>query len=308
MYRTEIIRTKTGAAKQWLVASADSPEDLLSKVEYSKTWAVDGNADCSSSGEGDGWAETRDLSHALELGRVGWAKGRKTMMRVLDDSNVIRRNIPHRSDGLDVGGSYPVVPLAIAGDPCCMVTHGMESTKTKPVVKLVVNVAVSGAVTAATIMTRGGAILSWVDGLEAEGFRCEIDVIESGLFRETTPNPLGVLYTVKVKRADEPLDIDRVAFWVCHPAIQRRIFFAAYERSPELGTMLGLSPVEGVTYRSPCDHLPEDVLGLHSVYFPSLLRNNPDYASPVAAVAAVERAVLLSLQVEDIDQFNEWAA
>src|SRR4029077_4430749 len=114
--------------------------------------------------------------------------------------------------------------------------------------KIVVNVAVSGAVTAATIMTRGGAILSWVDGLESEGFRCEIDVIESGLFRENTPKPLGVLFSVKVKRADEPLDIDRVSFWLAHPAIQRRLMFGLYERSPELGTMLGLSPGEAVTY------------------------------------------------------------
>ena len=299
MYRTELVNVAK-PRQNWLLVTAESPEDIFDKIESTKVWAFGGNADCSSHGEGDGWAETRDLSHALDVGRRGWAKGRDTMMKVLDDSNVIRRSLPHKADALDVGGSYPVVPLAVAGDPMCMVTHGMESTRTKPVVRIVVNVAVSGAVTAATIMQRGGAILSWVDGLEAAGIRVEIEVIESGLFQEGEATPKGVVFSVKAKRADEPLDIDRVSFLICHPAIQRRLFFALYEREADQGK-LGLTPSEAVTYGAPTDALPAGVLGLHSVYFPAMLRNNPDYATPATAVAAVERMILSSMQLEDIE-------
>lgn len=303
MYRTEILRLKAQdkkPAQEWLLCSAESFSDFAERIEKRTPWATGGVADCQTTGEGDGWAQTATLAEALNLGRYGWSKGRKTLLKVLDDSNVIRRSIPHKSDALDVAGHYPVVPLACAGDPACMVTRGESSIKTKPVVKIVVNVSVSGAVTTATIMRRGGAILSWIDGLEDAGYRCEVDIIEAGLFQKHSKLQRGVLFSLKAKSADEHVDVDRLAFLLCHPAMQRRVYFSLYEQESRQKD-IGLVPGESVTYGSPTNDLPADWVGLHSVYFPALLRNNPDYQTPAMAVAAVERHILQSLQLDDVE-------
>lgn len=299
MYRTEIIKVKDPKEQEWLVVSADYFGDFGDVISGSVSWAKDGVADCDSTGEGDGWAETKNLKEAVDLGRYGWGKGRDQMLKVLDESNVIRRAIPHKSEALDVAGYYPVVPLACAGDPVCMITHGISSIKTKPVIKIVVNVAVSGAVTTATIMRRGGAILSWIDGLEDAGYRCEVDIIESGLFQKHAKVQKGVLFSLKAKSASEPVDVDRLAFLLCHPAMQRRVFFSLYERLRE-STRIGLIQSEVVTYGSPTDLIPEDILGQHSIYFPALMRGSGDWDTPATAVAAVERMIQKSLQLSEV--------
>lgn len=304
MYRTEIAYPK-GKSQKWLLCQSDCPEDVYDFIKRNKPWAVGGNADCLSTGKPDGWADTKDLNHALELGRFGWAGGRKQMIGEIEAANLILRALPRRTDAIDVAGSYPIVPLAVAGDPCNMVTKGIDSTKTKPIVRIVVNAAVSGAVSVNTIIKRGAAILSWIDELESAGIRCDVEVIETGLFREHDKEQLGVLFSMTGKLSHEPVDIDRLSFLLCHPAIQRRIFFSLYEREASQAK-IGLTQAEAITYGAPTDEFPSEWIGQHSIYFPAMKKASADWASPAMAIAAVERAVMAGLQLEDATEFNQW--
>jgi len=252
-------------------------------------------------GKDDGWSDVGSLTEAVDLGLYGWREGEKLMKAQIAQAFIVQKLFSRKAVGVDVGGAYPNVPLAVAGDPLCMVTPDSDAVKTKPIVRIVVNVAVSGNVPREVIHARGGAILAWVDELEQCGYRCEIVIIETGIFGAKTNTPKGIMFMATGKLPEEPLDIDRMSFLLCHPAMQRRVFFSLYEGDTKLEESLGLTKAQLMTYGQPTDDVSADWLGGHSVYFPALRRATGDWASPELAAAAVERMVAKCLQVEDVD-------
>lgn len=78
------------------------------------------------------------------------------------------------------------------------------------------------------------AVLSYVEGLEGAGFRCEITVI----FCSDMDGQSGQSTTVLVKRAEEPIEPDRMAFVMTHPAVFRRLCFGVFESTDGLANLL----------------------------------------------------------------------
>jgi len=77
----------------------------------------------------------------------------------------------------------------------------------------------------------GVAILSALDTLEAQGLRVELTVIDSA---ESSVLPGTVRNTMwRIKEACQPLDLDRLAFVLAHPAFLRRLCFRETERHAE---------------------------------------------------------------------------
>lgn len=159
------------------------------------------------------WSGGQSFKKSVALAVTGWDKGRD----MLDAS--LRANArpidlaPIRS--LDVGGAYPVVPIAVAGDPCCMVRPGVEIIP-RAVYRLVISNSVRSEVSAVQFKHRGVAICRIVDALEAAGSRVEIIADSTA---DASSETLSFSYTVK--EADQPLDIDRVAFVFAHAAAHR---------------------------------------------------------------------------------------
>jgi hypothetical protein len=94
------------------------------------------------------------------------------------------------------------------------------------VVRIAINSAVGGYVSTDVIMKRGAAVLALSQALEQTGHRVEIMVGDS------TSGQRNSVYhfRVTVKRAEQKLNLNSVAFAVAHPAMQRRFFFSAEER------------------------------------------------------------------------------
>lgn len=300
MYRTETVTDKK--TTPWFVARSDHPDDIFCFAER-VIWAKGGNSDYPGS-DTDGWSNSESLKEAIHLGRFGWDKGRQLMKEAIAEADLVRRSLPRKTDTIDVAGSFPIVPIAVAGDPVCMVTQGFDLLKARPVLRVLVNVACSGGVNHKTIIRRGGAIVSWIDELESSGVRCDVEIVETGLFRLGEGKMAGVVFSATGKLSHEPVDIDKLGFLLCHPSVQRRIFFALYEREEALN-QIGISQLKAITYGIPTDDVPEGALGEHSIYFPAMLRTNEDYESPALAVAAVERAIMKSLQLTE-ESRAEW--
>lgn len=195
-----------------------------------------GNANNRSQGsaidkEREQFSGTASLPDALKLARNGWPKGRAQMVDGVRDA-FRGRAAAGIGPGItyDVAGAVPCAPAAAAGDPMCMMDFQPEIRAARPIVRLLVPFVYSANVQHQTIINRGIAMLTLIDAIEAAGQRCEIDLIwvaGGDGSKDTATNVLRVC----VKRPEEPLDLDRLAFAIAHPSFLRRIGFAFWDKT-----------------------------------------------------------------------------
>jgi len=207
-------------------------ESFDSFVEYAdKTPTVWGD---SSKGQDEDFYGEEDFDAAVNLARYGWQAGRDKLQESVADAVKINQPTPMPSQVYDVGGAYPIVALAVAGDPCNMVDSVPVEDRTLPVIRLSVKACYNCMFSAAQVTNYGAALVSWIDRLEHGGQQVEIDLAfpnKASSYAKKQPNSL---FTVNVKRAGEPLDLDRLAFVLMHPATNRRFKFACLEKDSRL--------------------------------------------------------------------------
>jgi hypothetical protein len=308
MFRSELIpsdKDHPGGAK-WRVNTADHFSDVLDFIDRERTqWTSGFLASQAEHGEPykddenyklgltDRWAGTKTVAEAIELSRRGWDQGLKLLADSLDASNIIQKQSRVMAEGLDVAGTMPFIPSAVAGDPLCMVSAGLDRAKTKPIFRIMISGSVSAGVSMQTVIHRGAAVLSWVDKLEGAGYQCEILYIHSC----SGPGSVNKFTNgFPIKGAGEPLNIDRAAFMLAHPAMLRRIVFAIYERFKDI------EPGFRFGYGMPVDYIPPQLETDHSIYFPCLHASRGDWKNPASAITAVERAILKGLTQDRVDE------
>lgn len=173
-----------------------------------------------------GWEKTTDWhgasrEDAFAMARTGWADGRKNMVEAMAQARPSITLAPAFT--LDVGGAYPDPSAAAAGVPDCMVNFVPEQNKHKPIVRMAVNVWASSAYKPREFTAYGAAVLSYIDAIETAGARVELTML---CHCKANSGPTAT-YTASavIKRAEDPLDIDKAAFCLTHVAMLRRIFF-----------------------------------------------------------------------------------
>jgi hypothetical protein len=123
-------------------------------------------------------------------------------------------------------GAFPCIPAYAAGVPEDMfVPLDDGAANSKPIVRIAVNVVCSAWVDAQDIINRGAAVVALIDKIQSEGQRVElIAFCHIGGRRNDR-----IIASVTVKRPEEPIDMDRVAFALAHPSMLRRCFFRVVE-------------------------------------------------------------------------------
>lgn len=170
---------------------------------------------------------------AVEMAKHGWAEGRTAVARLSAD---ITHRIGHaiKTPHLEyaVVGDMPDVGAFIAGVP-----EHMLSLEDGPgagrIVKLVVAIGAPGSISAQEIRARGSVAVALVDALESAGIRCEIVAAKSTRMERGT----SWRGYITLKRPDEPLNIDRVAFALAHAGFFRRLIWNAYEITPNASNL-----------------------------------------------------------------------
>lgn len=189
------------------------------------------------------WHGTKNFDEALDLAINGWSKGRDSLMSAMSEAQASPRMTP--SMLMDVAGAYPVAALAAAGDPCSMVDLAPIEDRVRPIVRLVVQCGGSSAYEPREFLNYGAAVLSYIEGLEAAGFRVEITVSYAAEFSARSgpyaPGNFVHYLAFLAKRAEEPLEIDRMAFILTHASMFRRIAFAVKESTPGVAEHLRYS-------------------------------------------------------------------
>jgi hypothetical protein len=182
--------------------------------------------------EGEEFTGVRTFDDAIHMAERGWPEGRKKLMTAMAAAQSTPSFTP--SIVMDVAGAYPIAALAAAGDPCSMVDLAPVEDRVRPIVRLLIQRAGSSAYSTDEFMAYGAAIMSYVEGLESAGWRCEITVCFSTNLESDGENFLTVL----IKRPEEPIELDRMAFVMVHPAFFRRIAFSVYESTEGLCEVL----------------------------------------------------------------------
>jgi hypothetical protein len=211
--------------------------DTLSEfIRDAERKPLNGSAESRSTDQAD-WSGTKTFEDAVKLAREGWPEGRKNLMEALAQAQSSPSMRP--AFEMSVAGAYPIAALAAAGDPCSMVSMSPIEDRVRPIVRLVICRNGSAAYEASEFMAYGAAVLSYVEGLENAGFRCEIEMAFCGQYKNgaCSKHYLGVI----IKRAEEPIEFDKLAFCLTHVAMFRRICFAVKESEPGIWEQLGSS-------------------------------------------------------------------
>lgn len=214
------------------VYTFDSLSEFLTRVDKPKPvgsgWDTCGWDEYDSKWSGGTRAE------AFEMARFGWPEGRKNMVTVMAAARSSIALPPAIS--MDVGGAYPDPGAAAAGAPDCMVSFEPTETRIRPIIRLAVNVWASCSYKPREFTNYGAALLSYIDGIESGGWRVELTML-----CHCACNDGGGTYSsrVLIKRAEEPLDIDRAAYCLTHASMLRRLFFSHMQLESDLkGKML----------------------------------------------------------------------
>lgn len=191
----------------------------------------------STSGFHGDWSGARNWAQALDMARNGWPQGRARIEQISSAVFAKTGSLIRKDDiRYDVTGSAVDIGAYLSGQPECFTvweeTDEYREGKGK-VVKIVVNAAASSGVTPEVLFLRGACVVALADSLERAGRRVEIHLVM---------NSSGAEYRVLIKRADQPVQLDQLAFSIASPAAFRRVGFAVMERWPsEVQSQVGYS-------------------------------------------------------------------
>jgi len=173
---------------------------------------------------------TSSYEEALKLAETGWAEGAQQVIALRDKFDSFlqaQKSARVGAYGYEVSGDWLDVGRYLDGEPECF---GIEVNDgeivSQKVVSLRLNNTVSAAVTTEQIIRRGLTVLLAVDLLEACGLRVEVIVCQATYYYGTKDHRE---MNLTIKDANQPVDIDRLAFWIAHPSAFRRFGFSYFE-------------------------------------------------------------------------------
>lgn len=231
------------------------------------------------------WSGTKSWGDAIALARCGWPQGAKLLT---ESTAKAVKQIQHMSPsiGYDVAGFMPDVPRYIAGAPDCMLQAGDTLKATRPVVRFLLSRNGDGSVRSGQIINRGAALLAHIDNLESRGISCELTICMSNRRGYQQQH----LVTFCVKRAGEPLELDRIAFALANAALFRRFGFCLMEQHKELSSWAG-------SYGGPME-FPAAQIEAGVIYIPTPYSGQSEWATVPAAVEHMGKIIAKETGIE----------
>ena len=171
------------------------------------------------------WSMTGSLQEALDLARNGWAEGTKRLSDLRDGlMDRVGQVMPEEVYMRDVSGFEVDVSAYLAGEPEHMITTASVPGRERQI-HVMLNVGTSAHRSPESMMMRGLMAAGVVDALESMGHRVTLDVA-TFLYGN---NDATLTHIVNIKRAEDPLDLERTVFACAHPSMLRRLTFGVME-------------------------------------------------------------------------------
>lgn len=211
----------------------------------------------SSSENRRGWYGTDTFEEAAELLKNGWDAAAEDLTRKLKlaetqkDVQMVYKNI------LSVCGFQAIVPLYLQGVLNNMVNKRITPIKNK-VITINKVISVSSSISAETMKKESIKCFQIIKKIEASGIRVNLNLM------------MGTGHAcvkIRLKSANEKLNISKLAFPLVHPAMFRRLYFRFVETYPTIPKNFS----RGYGY-VPTESQFQAVCGKNEICLPTLMR------------------------------------
>lgn len=180
----------------------------------------------SSSGS-ESFTKTSSFEQASDLLRNGWKDGSEKLTKALKVEESKMEPIMRPRQTYDVQGYQASVPRYLQGIPTSMVTKKNVPIKQK-VITVSKSIDYNGGVSANQIQEESIKAFMIIKKLESQGYRVNLNLTMG------TSESFGFLIKIRVKNANEKLNISKMAFPIMHPSMLRRIMFRFIEVYPKI--------------------------------------------------------------------------
>ena len=198
-------------------------------------------ATCTGAGEAAmgprKWSGNVTLAQAIQMGINGWPEGRDRVEKLVGGFVAyLASRIQREEWNPDVEGHFYDIGRYLSGEPEYWMhpenVHAEPATSVKQV-RILYNASVSCVISKDVIERRGAAISALADLLELAGHHVTIDLCFCVSERPGGGGYEGVLDLVRLKSANERVDLSKLMFWMAHPASLRKLAFASWSAMPE---------------------------------------------------------------------------
>jgi hypothetical protein len=166
------------------------------------------------------WSGCRDWNAALDYA----VKGHAVARAAIDSVTFKVTSAPEPLWDTAPVGAFPCIPAYAAGAPEDMFTvSDIAPPVRSPIVRIMVNMSAHCGVDPQHIVNRGAAIVTLIDRIQSTGRRVELIAIAHN------EDDDRFVWSVTVKRPEEPVDMDRVGLVFATPIMLRRFFFRVME-------------------------------------------------------------------------------
>lgn len=236
------------------IKTANSNTFLFDSIEDAVSYGSNSPAPWEQSRtNSESFAFSADWDHHVDLMTTGWADGRKQFAdaRAASGVPVTAPVVESFEAHFDVCGSVVDMGRYVDGEPENMLDYRLEQIEgTGNIITIVAGGAVTGSTGTDSMIRYGVALACTVDLLESNGYRVELLVAYSSKHPSYTQH-LGKEHlnaVVPIKRADEPLDVERfVKTLVCPSWFRRGVFRVDEAMVHELSK--GAHAIEALTNR-----------------------------------------------------------
>ena len=221
--------------------------DYIMNTPYNKTFK---NHSHSSETGSKKFTKTYSFDEAANLFKNGWVDMSTKLTQKLNVADKNLRSNRRPKTILSVQGYQVVVPLYLNGCPQNMVNSKMVSVKQK-IITLNKSVSYSAYITTRQIEDESVKAMQIVKRLESQGYRCNLNIV-LGVFKGTR----RFIVKVRIKNANEKLNVSKLAFPMVHPSMLRRLFFRFIEVYPKVTSVFSYGygqPIKGGALREFLD-------------------------------------------------------
>ena len=178
------------------------------------------------------WTKTESFEEAVNLFKNGWSDMATKLVQKLKIIESKTEPTMKPRNKLDVCGYQAIVPLYLQGVPNCMVNKKMVPVKQK-VITLNKSLDYNGGTSSDKIVDESIKAMQIVKKLEAQGFRCNLNIC-LGTSAGWGKDARQFIIKVRIKSANEKMNISKLAFPLVHPSMLRRLFFRFIEVYPNV--------------------------------------------------------------------------
>lgn len=175
------------------------------------------------------FTQTKNFQEAVELFKNGWSDmASKLVQKLKVIENQVQPSMKPKNI-MSMQGYQAIVPVYLNNQPNAMLAKKMVPIKQK-VVTLNKSIDYNGAVKADTIVEESIKAMQVVKKLEAQGLRVNLNIVLGSA--AGYPEKQFIL-KIRIKSANERLNVSKLAFPLVHPSMLRRLFFRFAEVYPK---------------------------------------------------------------------------